>query len=285
MGHSLEKATSPFPANRSIAFHRHLYAAPGISFPNRCARVFVPINFVVIYWFLLGGGAFVASTVAAVAGFGGGAVLMPILLSSLGLRDAIPILTVAQLIGNASRVWFNRHELELAVVGWFAVGGVPAALIGGFFFASAPLSFLMRLLGLFLIMTVLYRHIGKASALRIPLGGFAILGAIFSFLSALLGSIGPMMIPFFLAYGLVKGSLIGTEALATVVMHVTKLVVYRRVAMLTSDSIVIGLALGSIMIFGSFVGKRILDWLPERLFILLIETTLIVAGIGFLVHG
>jgi uncharacterized membrane protein YfcA len=98
----------------------------------------VPINFVVIYWFLLGGGAFVASTVAAVAGFGGAAVLMPILVSMFGVREAIPILTVAQLIGNASRVWFNRHELELPVVGWFAVGGVPAALVGGFFFASAP---------------------------------------------------------------------------------------------------------------------------------------------------
>jgi len=48
---------------------------------------------------------------------------------------------------------------------------------------------------------------------------------------------------------------------------------------------VIGLALGSIMIFGSFVGKKILDWLPERLFILFIETTLVVAGIGFLFHG
>ena len=156
---------------------------------------------------------------------------MPILVSMFGVRDAIPILTVAQLIGNASRVWFNRHELELPVVGWFAVGGVPAALVGGFFFASAPVSFLMRLLGLFLIMTVVYRHIGKASVLRIPLGGFAILGAVFSFLSALLGSIGPIMIPFFLAYGLVKGSLIGTEALATVVMHVTKLVVYRRVSL------------------------------------------------------
>jgi hypothetical protein len=39
------------------------------------------------------------------------------------------------------------------------------------------------------------------------------------------------------------------------------------------------------MILGSFVGKKILDWLPERLFVLLIEATLIVAGIGFLVHG
>jgi uncharacterized membrane protein YfcA len=240
---------------------------------------------VVSYWILLAGGAFVASTVAAVAGFGGAAVLLPILVSMFGVRDAIPILTVAQLIGNVSRVWFNRQELELPVVGWFALGGVPAALIGGLLFASAPVSFLMRLLGLFLILTVLYRHIGKANALRIPLGGFAVLGAVFSFLSALLGSIGPIMIPFFLAYGLVKGSLIGTEALATVVMHVTKLVVYRRVSILTSESIVIGLGLGSIMILGSFVGKKILDRLPERLFILLIEATLIVAGIGFLVHG
>jgi uncharacterized protein len=210
---------------------------------------------------------------------------MPILVLMFGVRDAIPILTVAQLIGNASRVWFNRHELELPVVGWFAIGGVPAAFIGGLLFASAPLSFLIRLLGLFLIITVVYRHVGKASALRLPLRGFAVLGAVLSFLSALLGSIGPIMIPFFLAYGLVKGSLIGTEAFATVVMHVTKLVAYRRVSILTFDSMVIGLALGSIMILGSFVGKKILDWLPERLFIMLVETTLLVAGIGFLIHG
>lgn len=238
-----------------------------------------------IYWFLLGCSAFAASTLAAVAGFGGAAVLMPILVLMFGVRDAIPILTVAQLIGNASRVWFNRHELELPLVGWFAIGGVPAAFIGGLLFASAPLSFLIRLLGLFLIITVVYRHVGKASALRLPLRGFAVLGAVLSFLSALLGSIGPIMIPFFLAYGLVKGSLIGTEAFATVVMHVTKLVAYRRVSILTFDSMVIGLALGSIMILGSFVGKKILDWLPERLFIMLVETTLIVAGIGFLIHG
>ena len=240
---------------------------------------------VVSYWLLLGFSAFVASTLAAVAGFGGAAVLMPVLVVMFGVRDAIPILTVAQLIGNGSRVWFNRRQIELPVVGWFALGGVPAALVGGFLFASAPINFLIRLLGLFLIITVVFRHLGKSSALKIPLRGFTVLGAVLSFLSALLGSIGPIMIPFFLAYGLVKGGLIGTEALATVVMHVTKLVAYRRVSILSSDSIVIGVGLGCVMILGSYLGKKILDRLPERVFILLIETTLIVAGIGFLIHG
>ena len=234
---------------------------------------------------LLAAAAFLASTLAAVAGFGGAAVLLPMLVMVFGVRDAIPILTVAQLMGNLSRVWFNQRELELPVVGWFALGGVPAALVGGFLFASAPLSFLTRILGIFLITVVAYRHIGKASALRLPLRGFAILGAVFSFLSALLGSVGPIMIPFFLAYGLVKGALIGTEALATVVMHVTKLVAYGSTAVLTTTGAVVGIALGSIMIFGSFVGKRILDRLPEKIFVLLIEATLLVAGLGFLIRG
>jgi uncharacterized membrane protein YfcA len=230
-------------------------------------------------------GSFAASMLAAVAGFGGAAVLLPILVWVFGVRDAIPILTVAQLVGNGSRVWFNRYELDSTVVGWFALGGVPAALVGGFLFASAPLSFLTRLLGIFLIAVVIYRHVSKGSATRLSVPAFAILGALFSFLSALLGSIGPIMIPFFLAYGLVKGALIGTEALATVVMHVTKLVAYSGASILTTASIMTGLALGPIMILGSFVGKQILDRVPERLFIAIIEITLIVAGAGFLVHG
>ena len=234
---------------------------------------------------LLASGAFVASALAAVTGFGGAAVLLPILVLIFGVRDAIPILTVAQLIGNGSRVWFNRSELVLPVVGWFALGGVPAALVGGVLFASAPLSFLKRLLGIFLLGTVAYRHLGKQKSLRLPLRGFAVIGAVFSFLSALLGSVGPIMAPFFLAYGLVKGAYIGTEAFATVVMHVTKLVAYGGTAILTLQSVAAGLALGPIMVLGSFIGKKILDRVPERLFVLLIEATLIIAGLGFLVRG
>jgi uncharacterized membrane protein YfcA len=234
---------------------------------------------------LLAGGAFVGSLLASVAGFGGAAVLLPFLVVLFGVRDAIPILTVAQLIGNLSRVVFNRRQVDAKVVGWFALGGVPAAVLGGFLFASAPLSFLVRLLGVFLLAVVAYRHVGDAAALRVPTKGFAVLGAIFSFLSALLGSVGPIMIPFFLAYGLVKGALIGTEAFATVVMHVTKLAVYGGTAVLTRRGFAIGLVLGSIMIVGSYAGKRLLDRLPEKVFILLVEATLVIAGVNFLIRG
>ena len=234
---------------------------------------------------LLAGGAFAASTLAAVAGFGGAAILLPILVPIFGIRDAIPILTVAQLVGNLSRVWFNRRDLEWRVVARFAAGGVPAALAGGFLFASAPLKFLTRLLGIFLIAVVIYRHSGISSARRLPLRAFPLIGAVFSFLSALLGSVGPIMIPFFLAYGLVKSALIGTEALATVVMHVTKLVAYGSASVLTAAGLQLGLAIGAIMILGSFVGKKLLDRLPEKFFLYLVEATLVIAGLNFLLRG
>jgi uncharacterized membrane protein YfcA len=93
------------------------------------------------------------------------------------------------------------------------------------------------------------------------------------------------MAPLFLAYGLVRGAYIGTEACATMVMHVTKLIVYREAAVLPDSAIVAGLALGPVMIAGSWVGKRIVDRIPERVFVLIIEVTMVAAGLLFLIRG
>jgi uncharacterized membrane protein YfcA len=233
-------------------------------------------------WLLLCSAAFTASTLAAVTGFGGAAVLLPALVAMFGVRDAIPILTVAQLVGNGSRVWFNRRDLDLRVVRWFALGAVPLALVGGVLFATAPLGALKRVVGAFLLLRVVWRHVPRAANWRPGVRAFAPLGAAFSFVSALVGSVGPLMAPFFLSYGLVKSAYIGTEALATVVMHVVKLAAYQGMAILTPRAVATGLALGPIMIAGSYVGKRILDRLPERVFVVIIELVLVGTGVWFL---
>jgi uncharacterized protein len=40
--------------------------------------------------------------------------------------------------------------------------------------------------------------------------------------------------------------------------------------------------LGPIMVAGSFAGKRVVDRLPERVFVLIIDLTLLAAGLMFL---
>jgi hypothetical protein len=229
--------------------------------------------------------ALAASTLAAVAGFGGAAILLPVLVALFGPRDAIPILTIAQLVGNGSRVVINRDAIDRRIVGWFALGGIPAALIGGFLFAAAPLDALTRLIGAFLLASVAWRHIRPRPTGALGPRTFTVIGAFFAFASALVGSIGPLMAPFFLAAGLVKSAYIGTEAAATVVMHLAKLVAYGTAALLTAATVGIGLLMAPAMIVGSLVGKRIVDRLPERVFVAIIEVVLVVAGLVFLVGG
>jgi hypothetical protein len=234
---------------------------------------------------VVGVAALVASTVAAVAGFGGAAIMLPILVWAFGVRDAVPILTVSQLLGNLSRVWFNKGELSVPVVKWFALGAVPAATVGGIVFATAPATALTRLLGAFLLVTVAYRHTPWGKRAHIRLRGFLPLGATSGAVSATLGTVGPFMAPFFLAYGLARGAYIGTEALATSVMHVTKLGVYGGYALLGTRTLLAGVAIGAVMFMGSYLGKRVLNRLPERLFPFLIEVVLIAAGLLFMVRG
>ena len=229
--------------------------------------------------------ALAASILAAVAGFGGAVIMLPVLVWAVGIYDAIPILTIAQLIGNLSRVVFNKRELKWPVVGRFALGAVPAAVIGGIIFATAPATALVRLLGVFLIVMVIYRHTRWGKNARLTLRGFVPLGAASGILSAVLGTVGPFAAPFFLSYGLIKGAYIGTEAMTAAIMHVTKLGVYGSYALIGIHTLLIGIAIGAVMILGTYLGKRLLNKVPENIFPYIIEGTMLVVGVLFIIRG
>jgi uncharacterized membrane protein YfcA len=227
----------------------------------------------------------VGGTLAAVAGFGAAALLLPVLVALFGPRDAIPILAVVGLVSNASRVGFNRTEVRWRIVGWFALGGIPAALIGGFLFAATPIEALTRLIGAFLLASVAWRRLRPRPSGVLGERTFTVIGAAFAFASALIGSVGPVMAPFFLAAGLVKGAYIGTEAAASVVMQAAKLVAYGVSGLLAPITLGVGLLVTPAMIAGSWTGKRIVDRLPERAFVTLIEVVLVGTGLAFLIGG
>lgn len=227
---------------------------------------------------------FATAVLSAVAGFGGAVLLLPVFVAAFGTRDAVAVLTVSQLASNASRVWFNRVDVDRPLVGRFALGAVPAAVAGALVFATAPLSALTRVIGVFLIVAVVWRRLRPHP--RPPSDrAFVAVGAASGFGSALLGSVGPLVAPFFLARGLTRGAYIGTEAASAVVMHVTKLVVFGAAAVLTLRTAGIGLALAPAAMAGAWVGKHIVDRMPVSVFVRLVEVSLLVAGVILIVRG
>lgn len=79
----------------------------------------------------------IGSTIGGVAGFGAGVLLLPVAASVLGLRAAVPVLTVTMLVGNLSRLWWSRDEMDGRVALRYLAGAAPASALGAVVFAGA----------------------------------------------------------------------------------------------------------------------------------------------------
>jgi uncharacterized membrane protein YfcA len=225
--------------------------------------------------------AFALASLSAIAGFGGGALLLPVFTALFGLRVAVPMLTLTQLSSNGARAWINRRELHWRLVAWFALGAIPFAVAGGLLLGHAPMAPLKRLLGLFLIAVVVWRRLRPSP--RPPSDpAFAAVGAASGLGSALLGSVGPLTGPFFLAYGLTRAAYIGTEATSALLMHLTKIVTYGGTNLISRQTLLLAVALTPATLLGTWTGKQVLRHTTDRLFIALVELALLTAGTMFL---
>ena len=237
----------------------------------------------ILYWFGTSLLAFLASVLSGVAGFGGAMIFLPALVATYGVRASVPILSVAVLLGNASRVYFNKRELNLKLVLLFSLGSIPFAILGSFVYVALPTFWIKKGIGIFLVLTVIFRHVHKNFSLT-HAWIFTPLGAVTGFLSALMGGVGPVSSPFFLAYGLTKEAFVGTEALCAVGMHLVKSITYNRLGVLNSKELLIGLSFGLIMTFGSYVARKVLEKLSREKFLMLVEVLLVVIGLSMLIQ-
>ena len=204
-------------------------------------------------------------------------IFLPVLVAIYGTRASVPILTVSVLLGNASRVYLNARELDLKLAAWFSLGSIPFAILGSFVYVALPVLWIKKGIGIFLILSVALRRLHKEFQLR-KRWVFLPLGAASGFLSALMGGVGPVSSPFFLAFGLTKEAFVGTESLCAVGMHLTKSIAYHHLKVLNQRELVAGLAFGGVMTLGSYAAKKILERISRRAFLVLMEVLLV--GIG-----
>lgn len=135
--------------------------------------------------------SFAAAFVSGAAGFGGALLLLPVVTAYVGAELAVPVLTIAQLIGNLSRMAFGFREIDWRSVGLFSITALPLAALGAFGFAVLPKDIVTRCIGAALILLVLAKTLTKLelkSSKRTMLIGGAITGLV----SGLAGSGGPI---------------------------------------------------------------------------------------------
>ena len=223
-----------------------------------------------------------AGTIGGIVGFGSSIMLLPVLVWSFGPKEAVPIMAIAGMMANFSRVAVWWREVDWRVAAVFCATGVPAALLGARTLVALDPRAIEFCLGLFFLAMIPVRRRLLAAGWRIGLRRMAVVGAVIGFLSGVVATVGPINTPFFLAYGLVKGPFISTEALGSGVIGVAKAIVFNRFGALPWDTAVRGLIVGSTLTAGSWIAKRFVQRLDADRFRGLMDGLLAVAGVAML---
>ncbi|HWT72663.1 MAG TPA: sulfite exporter TauE/SafE family protein [Oxalicibacterium sp.] len=223
-----------------------------------------------------------AGAISGVIGTGSSIILLPILVYTFGPKQAVPIMAVAAVMANLSRVIAWWKLIDWRAFAAYAVTGMPAAAIGARTLLALPAHVVDVCLGLFFIGMIPIRHWLMSHDYRLRLWQLAVCGAVIGFLTGVVLSTGPLSVPAFTSYGLLKGAFISTEAAGSLMLYISKVLTFGEFGALPWPVFSQGLLVGASLMAGTFLGKIVMLKLSERVFQHLLDALLFCSGLSLL---
>ncbi|MDB5618776.1 sulfite exporter TauE/SafE family protein [Tardiphaga sp.] len=224
----------------------------------------------------------VAGTISGIVGTGSSIILLPVLVYEFGPKEAVPIMAVAAVMANLSRILAWWREVDWRATAAYSVTGIPAAALGARTLLTLPSHAVDIAIGLFLIAMVPARHWLARHQFTIKLWHLAISGAIIGYITGIVVSTGPLSVPLFLFYGLSKGAFLATEAASSLGLYLSKSITFQRFGALSPDVLLKGVIAGSSLMAGAFIAKRFVLKLNADTFRLVMDGIMIAAGLSML---
>jgi uncharacterized membrane protein YfcA len=224
----------------------------------------------------------VSGTLSGIVGFGASIMLMPVLMLAFGPLEAVPIMAIAALLANFSRVVVWWREVDWRANAYYCATAIPAAALGARTLLILEPRIVEGILGAMFLLMIPARRWLLARGLRINAWQMALVGAGIGFLSGMVASTGPINTPFYLAYGLVKGGYLATEALGSMAIGITKAIVFQRFNALPWETVARGLVIGATLMIGSRLAKGFVLRLDAHQFRVLMDCLLAGAGLMLL---
>lgn len=225
------------------------------------------------------------STLGGVVGFGTAVLTLPALTAVLGLRLAIPAVTIGMIFANLGRVIAGHRDIDWRIVKIYGIPTLIGGVIGALGFVELDTTILSLIIGIFLLISVPARHRLAKAGFVMPEKNLAIVGTVSGTLSGLGGAVGPVSTPFLLAAGLNQGRLVSTEAACAFGMQGVKAGTYALGGVFSNQALLVGVEVGLLMMLGSFAGRYLLDRLDKEKFSLVVDAAIMLAGCYMIYEG
>ncbi|MEQ8841101.1 MAG: TSUP family transporter [Acidimicrobiales bacterium] len=201
--------------------------------------------------------AVLTAALTAVAGAGGGVVLLVVMLQFLDPAVAIPAHGVVQLVSNGTRTLTMRHDADTSLLRWYLPLLIPATVAGYFIADGIPRDSGKAVVGVFALLAVWWP---AATAWLAPPGGgvrrLSLVGAVAGLLNPTLGAPGPLLAPAFRTVTSDHVGFVATFSLVQFINHAVKVVVFGVAGFVWREHLPMIVLAGTGVVIGTRVGAR-----------------------------
>lgn len=215
----------------------------------------------------LGAAGVVAGGVAAVAGFGIGSVLTPVLALETGTRLAVAAVAIPHVIGTVQRLWLLRAHVDRRVLLGFGLTSAVGGLVGAVLQSSVGGPWLAVVFGLALIATGVAELTGWMRHVRWGRRAAWVAGLVSGLLGGLVGNQGSVRSASLLGFDVPKESFVATATAIALVVDAARLPVYvatQGAEILALWPLLLVATAG--VVVGTALGTRVLDRIDEDTF-------------------
>jgi uncharacterized protein len=226
--------------------------------------------------------AFAASILGGLSGFGTGLVLPVFLVPLVGVTNVVPVMAVAMLFNNGSRVIAFWHDIQWRHTGLLLALGLPACVAGAYSYTLLSSQWVAVLLGSFLLLSVPIRRYLEKVDFHYSAPGELMAGGLFGFINGGLTGTGIILIAILMAGGVQGAALVATDAIISVIMGVSKVVLFGSLTALDAERTWMGLLIGFCTAPGAFVARALLRHIPARIHAGFMEVIIILGAVSLL---
>ena len=207
--------------------------------------------------------ALATSTLTAVAGIGGGMILIAFMPGLLPAAAIIPVHGIVQLFSNSSRAFFGWRNIHWGFTTAFVAGSFVGGSIAADVTTEINLEYIPLLIAAYILLTVWGP---KLQFKKTPRGEFFTIGLLQTGLSMIVGATGPLGQAAMLAKGLQRDALVVTGAFMMTFTHLIKILLFGFLgfSFIAHWQIILGMSIG--VICGAYIGTHIRYKTPEALF-------------------
>lgn len=204
-----------------------------------------------------------ASFITVSMGIGGGTLVLAVMALILPPTVLIPVHAVVQLGSNAGRAALMFGDLIRDAVLPFLIGTLIGASIGAQVVVALPTAILQAILAGFILYAT---WAPKFRAHKPSNKTFFGVGLLATFATMFVGATGPLVAPFVSAYTDKRQNTVATLAMLMTIQHGFKMIAFGLLGFAFGPYIPLLVGLIGFGFIGTFVGRKVLNKLPERVF-------------------